>query len=57
MIVKVLDPFLLNLLPRSLLPTSIYIILIALVAWILSRTIWDQLSQTGSVRPEGKKTD
>ena len=59
MTVKVLDPFLLNLLPRSLLPTGIYISVIAIVAWFLSRIIWDALSlnQTGRVPPEGKKTD
>ena len=56
MTVKVLDPFLLNLLPRSLLPTGIYISLIAIVAWLLSRIIWDGLNQTRRV-PPGKKTD
>lgn len=57
MTVKVLDPFLLNLLPRTLLPTGIYIILIAIVAWYLSRFIWDGLNQLARVHPEGKKTE
>lgn len=57
MTVKVLDPFLLNLLPRTLLPTGIYIILIAIVGWYLSRIIWDGLNQLARVHPEGKKTE
>ncbi len=47
---KVLDPFLLNLLPRSLLPTGIYLIILAVVAWYLSSFVWQglhQISQSG----------
>ncbi|KAF9870478.1 hypothetical protein CkaCkLH20_11968 [Colletotrichum karsti] len=35
----ILDPFLLNALPRSLLPTVGYIIAVAVMAWFLSRLI------------------
>lgn len=41
----VLDPFLLNVLPRSLLPTGIYLIVLAVFAWHLSEYIWQGLSQ------------
>ncbi|MCJ1465344.1 hypothetical protein MMC07_003962 [Pseudocyphellaria aurata] len=36
----ILDPFLLNILPRSLLPTAGYLVLIAIGAWYLSEFIW-----------------
>lgn len=36
----VLDPFILNILPRSLAPTAVYITFVALVAWILSGYIY-----------------
>lgn len=32
----ILDPFILNLLPRSLAPTAIYITVVALAAWFIS---------------------
>lgn len=44
----VLDPFLLNAFPRSLLPTAGYLVLIAIGAWYLSEFIWrcfDRFSQ------------
>lgn len=41
----ILDPFLLNVLPRSLLPTGIYLIVLAVFAWHLSGYIWQGLSQ------------
>ena len=40
----ILDPFLLNVLPRSLLPTGVYLIVIAVIAWYLSDYIWQILS-------------
>ena len=39
----VLDPYLLNVLPRSLLPTAAYILVVALAAWYLSDWIWGTL--------------
>lgn len=41
----VLDPFLLNVFPRSLLPTAGYLVLIAIGAWYLSEFIWQCLSR------------
>lgn len=46
----ILDPFLLNVLPRSLLPTSGYIVVVAIVTWIVAR--WTA-SYLGSItRPQ-----
>ena len=36
----ILDPFLLNVLPRSLLPTGAYLLALALVAWYISDYVW-----------------
>lgn len=41
----VLDPFLLNIFPRSLLPTASYLALIAIGAWYLSEFIWQCLNR------------
>lgn len=40
---KVLDPFLFNIFPQSLLPTAAYIILIAVGGWFLSSFVWKKL--------------
>ncbi|KAK4678422.1 hypothetical protein QC764_307504 [Podospora pseudoanserina] len=40
----ILDPFLLNLLPRSLAPTAGYIILVAITSWFLARGVSRALS-------------
>jgi hypothetical protein len=40
----VLDPFILNIFPKSLVPTAGYLILVALGAWFLSGTITDFLT-------------
>ena len=40
----ILDPFLLNILPKSLLPTGLYLAIIAVIAWILSGYIWQIVS-------------
>lgn len=45
----ILDPYLANALPVSLLPTAAYIIVLAVVAWFISRKIADLL------RPEEHK--
>lgn len=39
----ILDPFLLNILPKSLLPTGIYLITIAVVGWFLSGWLYDNV--------------
>lgn len=40
----VLDPYLFNILPRSLLPTIAFIVLVASSSWVLSGAIWSRLS-------------
>lgn len=39
----VLDPYLLNILPQSLLPTATYILLLAIGSWFLSGVAWKKL--------------
>ncbi|KAK1595996.1 uncharacterized protein LY79DRAFT_667504 [Colletotrichum navitas] len=55
----ILDPFLLNALPRSLLPTVVYIVAVAILAWFLSRRIlvWIQpvLAAEGKSAEKKKK--
>ncbi|KAI8278660.1 hypothetical protein K4K59_009136 [Colletotrichum sp. SAR11_240] len=53
----ILDPFLLNVLPRSLLPTVFYINGVAIMAWFLSRVIliWIQPVLAAEGKPERKK--
>ena len=41
----ILDPYLLNLLPQSLVPTVAYIVVIAIISWVLSRHIFTWLSE------------
>lgn len=48
----ILDPFLLNVLPRSLLPTGVYLIVLAVFAWYLSGHIWQGLYQISRTREE-----
>ncbi|MCJ1407822.1 hypothetical protein MMC19_001893 [Ptychographa xylographoides] len=40
----ILDPFLLDLFPKSLVPTAVYLLALALVSWVLSSFIWQWLS-------------
>lgn len=52
----ILDPYLLNVFPRSLVPTAAYITLVALIAIGLSRYISGSLSHLAGFRdPEKKK--
>jgi hypothetical protein len=39
----ILDPYLLNVFPKSLGPTAIYIVIIAIVGWFLSGWFWEYL--------------
>ncbi|KAK1807931.1 hypothetical protein LTR12_017715 [Friedmanniomyces endolithicus] len=39
----ILDPYLVNAFPRSLLPTAIYVVALAVGSWILSGMIWKRL--------------
>lgn len=53
----ILDPFLLNALPRSLLPTVFYTLAIAVMACSLSRVIlaWIQSVLAAEDKPETQK--
>ncbi len=53
MVLTVLDPFLLNVLPKSLLPTGIYLIVLAVLSWYLSDYIFQGLYQISQI-PEGQ---
>ena len=52
----ILDPYLFNVFPRSLVPTTVYIVLLAFVSWYLSRHIrsWFQRFAQYSVNPAKK---
>ncbi len=39
----ILDPYLANAVPRSLLPTAVYVVALAVGSWILSGMIWKRL--------------
>lgn len=40
----ILDPYLLNIFPRSLVPTAVYIIIVAVCAWVVSQLVWGGLA-------------
>ncbi|KAG9665631.1 hypothetical protein KCU95_g14253, partial [Aureobasidium melanogenum] len=39
----ILDPYLLNIFPQSLLPTAAYILVLAVASWFLSGFVWSKL--------------
>lgn len=51
----ILDPFIFNVFPRSLLPTAAYILTLAVVSWVISRFIW--IGVEGVVDLSKKKGD
>lgn len=51
----ILDPFLFNALPRSLMPTVAYIVLVALSAWFLSKRILAWIQPV--LADEGRSTE
>jgi hypothetical protein len=53
----ILDPFLFNIVPTSLLPTAAYLIIVALASWFVARNIATWL-QSIATAPDGedKKT-
>lgn len=55
----ILDPYILNVLPKSLVPTGIYLVILAVIAWFLSGYIWRLLSSIASedVRDKESKRD
>jgi hypothetical protein len=40
----ILDPYILNVFPRSLVPTALHIIAVAIGAWFLSCLIWSRVA-------------
>lgn len=54
----ILDPFLFNVFPKSLVPTAIYITLLAIGAWFLSKFVSTYILrlQEHDVEPEKKKS-
>lgn len=56
----ILDPYVLNFFPQSLLPTASYVVIIAITAWLLSAYIYRVLlavaKSDGSASPVDKKT-
>jgi ethanolamine transporter EutH len=52
----ILDPYLFNVFPRSLVPTAVYIVLLAIGSWFLSKHIsqWFQDFAQTSIDPEKK---
>lgn len=53
----ILDPFLLNVLPRSLGPTAAYIVLVAACAWLVARRIASWLQVVADTGPDGSASD
>lgn len=47
----ILDPYLLNVFPKSLIPTAAYLIVLAVGGWFLSGLIWRQLIQIADASP------
>ena len=53
----VLDSYTLNIFPKSLLPTAVYISLLAVLGWFISDLIWKHLSGLGEAPLSGPSTD
>ncbi|KAI0015676.1 hypothetical protein F4780DRAFT_773381 [Xylariomycetidae sp. FL0641] len=53
----ILDPFLLNVLPRSLAPTVGYIVFVALACWYLAQWISTSIRQAATEPDPGKKDE
>lgn len=47
----ILDPYVFNIFPRSLGPTAVYIVVIAVGAWFISGYIWKLLQPAASEKP------
>jgi hypothetical protein len=50
----ILDPYLLNVFPKSLVPTAGYLTALAILGWVLSGVIWRILSQVADAGPSAK---
>jgi hypothetical protein len=53
----ILDPFLLNILPRSLGPTAIYITIVSIGAWVLSAYIYRWLASIAEEQTQKDHAD
>ena len=42
----ILDPYLFNIVPKSLAPTGVYITVLAIAAWFISGAIWKPIFST-----------
>ena len=42
---SVLDPYLLNIFPRSLGPTAVYIVIVAIISWYVAGFVWRWLQE------------
>ena len=47
----ILDPYLLNVFPKSLVPTAGYLVALAILGWVLSGVIWRILLQVADASP------
>lgn len=52
----ILDPFVLNVLPRSLVPTVYYIVVVAIVSWLVAKRIADWLHGIATA-PESEREE
>lgn len=48
----ILDPYVLNVFPRSLVPTAVYILILAVGSWYFSDIVWKVIA--GFARPSGE---
>jgi hypothetical protein len=53
----ILDPYLANIFPRSLLPTAGYIIILAICSWYISGAVWTLLGRPGGETKEKSHAD
>lgn len=51
----ILDPFVFNVFPRSLIPTGAYITILAIGSWFLSKKISDWISKIAAISSTEKK--
>jgi hypothetical protein len=48
----ILDPYVLNVVPRSLLPTAGYLVIVAVLTWFVARWIAGQLQAVATAADE-----
>jgi hypothetical protein len=50
----ILDPYMFNIFPRSLVPTGVYILTVAVGAWFVSRIVWSGLANVAQSSIQGR---